>query len=99
MNNFDDRAATWDDPAKIERAQVIAEAISSAIDLDGTQRLLEYGAGTGLVTQALRSKVGPVTLVDTSEGMREVMRAKIAAGELTDARVRNLDLANDECTG
>lgn len=93
MNNFDDRAATWDDPAKIERAQVIAEAISSAIDLDGSQRLLEYGAGTGLVTQALRSKVGPVTLVDTSEGMREVMRAKIAAGELTDARVWNLDLA------
>lgn len=93
MNSFDDRAATWDDPAKIERARVIADAIGEAIELDGTQRLLEYGAGTGLVTQALRSKVGPVTLVDTSEGMREVMRAKIAAGELTDARVWKFDFA------
>jgi len=56
-------------------------------------RMLEYGAGTGLVTQALRDSVGPVTLADTSTGMRDVMRAKIAAGVLTDVRVWDLDLA------
>jgi len=49
-------------------------------------RMLEYDAGTGLVTQALRDSVGPVTLADTSTGMREVVHAKIAAGALTDAR-------------
>lgn len=93
MNSFDERAATWDDdPAKLERARVVAGAICDAIALDGSQRLLEYGAGTGLVTQALRNVVGPVTLVDTSEGMRKVMLAKIAAGAITDARVWDLDL-------
>jgi ubiquinone/menaquinone biosynthesis C-methylase UbiE len=93
LNTFDERAATWDDdPAKLDRAKVVADAISDAIVLDGTQRALEYGAGTGLVTQALRSAIGPVTLVDTSQGMRDVMLAKIAAGTITDARVWDLDL-------
>ncbi len=93
MNSFDERAATWDDdPAKLERATVVAGAIREAIALDGSQRMLEYGAGTGLVTQALRSVVGPVTLVDTSEGMRSVMLAKIAAGQISDAQVWDLDL-------
>ena len=93
MNSFDERAATWDDdPAKLERAKLVAGAICDAITLDGSQRVLDYGAGTGLVTQALRHVVGPVTLVDTSEGMRNVMLAKIAAGAITDARVWDLDL-------
>ncbi len=55
--------------------------------------MLEYGAGTGLTTQALRDSVGPVTLADASEGMRDVMRAKIDAGAIADARVWDLDLA------
>lgn len=93
-HDFDDRAATWDDdPAKIERAAAVARCIAAAVPLDRKMRLLEYGAGTGLVTQALRSEVGPVTLVDNSTGMREVMLAKIEAGTLDDARVWDLDLA------
>src|SRR5690606_8451886 len=59
-------------------------------------RLLEYGAGTGLVTQALRQYVGPVVLADSSAGMREVMRQKIAAGTLTDAEIWELDLEQDD---
>jgi predicted TPR repeat methyltransferase len=57
--------------------------------------LLEYGAGTGLVTQALRDTVGPVTMADTSTGMRDAMRAKIDAGLIPGARVWDLDLATD----
>lgn len=96
MSHFDERAATWDDdPAKVARAAVVADTIRAAVALDGSERLLEYGAGTGLVTQALREAVGPVTLADTSVGMRDVMVAKIAEGAITDARVWDLDLATD----
>ena len=63
--------------------------------LDPSVRMLEYGAGTGLVTQALRDAVGPVTLVDSSSGMRAVMEDKIASGAIADARVWNLDLTTD----
>ena len=92
--DFDERAATWDDdPAKVERAKVVADAIRDAVPLDPTTRLLEYGAGTGLVTQMLRDSVGPVTLADTSAGMREQMDTKVEAGLLADARVVDLDLS------
>ena len=54
VNKFDDKAATWDDdPAKVERAGEVARAIRAAVPLNTSVRMLEYGAGTGLVTQAL----------------------------------------------
>lgn len=94
-NSFDEKAATWDDdPAKVERSRVVAREIRDAVPLAGTERLLEYGAGTGLVTEALRDAVGPVTLVDNSAGMLEVMRAKVASGAIRDARVWELDLTS-----
>lgn len=95
-NSFDDKAATWDDdPAKVERSRVVAREIRDAVPLTGTERLLEYGAGTGLVSESLRDAVGPVTLVDNSAGMLEVMRAKVASGAIPDARVWQLDLATE----
>jgi len=101
-NKFDERAATWDDdPAKVERAEEVAIAVREVVRLDPAMRMLEYGAGTGLVTQALRASVGPVTMADTSAGMRAVMHDKIAAGTIADARVWDVDLATgpvpDEC--
>ncbi|MEZ5382539.1 MAG: class I SAM-dependent methyltransferase [Microthrixaceae bacterium] len=92
----DERAATWDDPAKARRAAIVAQEIRNAVPLSPSMRMLEYGAGTGLTTQALRGWVGPVTLADTSSGMREVMAQKIEAGELTDARIWDLDLASQQ---
>jgi predicted TPR repeat methyltransferase len=95
-DRFDEKAATWDtDPAKVERAAAVARAIAATVALDPSMRMLEYGAGTGLVTEALRDAVGPVTLADTSRGMREVMQAKVDAGALVDARVWALDLATE----
>lgn len=94
---FDERAATWDeDPTKVERAAAVADAIVATVPLDpATRGRVEYGAGTGLVTQALQDHVGPVTLADASEGMRSAMLAKIDAGTLTAARIWALDLATD----
>lgn len=94
MSSFDDRAATWDDQAKTERAHAVAEAVGRVVDLSGSTRLLEYGAGTGLVSQALANDVGPITLADPSAGMREVMRSKVATGALPPtARIWDLDLS------
>lgn len=94
MSSFDERAATWDDQAKTERAHAVADALRRVLDLSGSTRLLEYGAGTGLVSQALAPSVGPITLADPSAGMREVMRAKVASGALpSTARIQDLDLS------
>jgi predicted TPR repeat methyltransferase len=94
---FDDKAATWDDdPAKVERARTVAEAVRGAVPLMSSTRLLEYGAGTGLTSQALVEDVGPITLAEPSAGMRAVIARKIEDGALpADARLWNLDLTAD----
>ncbi|MCB0978312.1 MAG: methyltransferase domain-containing protein [Acidimicrobiales bacterium] len=91
--NFDDKAASWDDPAKRERARLVAESIVGIVSPDRTTRLFEYGAGTGLVTEAFGGRVGPALLADSSAGMREVMATKVLDGRLRDARVTDLDLS------
>lgn len=94
MSSFDERAATWDDDGKKARAAEVAAGIRRAVRLTGATRVLEYGAGTGLVSQELASGVGALTLADPSAGMREVMRGKVASGALpTSARVWDLDLS------
>lgn len=97
-SDFDERARTWDDdPAKAQRARAVADAIRAAVPLEASTRLLEYGAGTGLLSQALADDVGALTLADPSAGMRSVIAEKVDGGALpSDARVWELDLAADE---
>lgn len=93
-DEFDAKAATWDDdPTKVDRAQRVAGLIRAHVDLDTNMDVLEYGAGTGLVSQALTEHVGHITVSDRSVGMLEVLRNKVAAGLLGNAAVADLDLA------
>ncbi len=100
-SRFDTEAATWDeDPEKVARAALIAREIAGTGDLDPSARFLEYGAGTGLLTQALLAggdltAASQVTLADNSEGMRQVMAAKVESGALAGATVSDLDLEVD----
>jgi ubiquinone/menaquinone biosynthesis C-methylase UbiE len=93
--DFDEKAQTWDeDPTRVARARAAADAVRKAVALEPSTRLLEYGAGTGLVAQFLAGEVGPITLADPSAGMRDVMAKKVQAGELPPGtRIWDLDLA------
>lgn len=94
--DFDARAKTWDaDPAKVDRANVIAEAIRMAVPLRGDMNALEYGCGTGLLSFPLQAALGHITLADTSTGMLAVLRQKIAAGAMRNMEPVRLDLLND----
>jgi ubiquinone/menaquinone biosynthesis C-methylase UbiE len=96
MTNFDERAKDWDsDPKKVERARAVADAIRSAIPLTPKMTTLEYGCGTGLLSFALQSNLGPITLADTSQGMLDVLSEKIAAAGVTNMRPARLDLSTD----
>lgn len=94
---FDDKSATWDtDPRHIERAKVVAQTIRSEVPLSKSMRTLEYGAGTGLVSEELQNDVGPITLADTSTGMRQVIASKVAQGRLPDVKIADFDLGAAE---
>lgn len=95
--HFDGIAQDYDDQDKVERARQIADALRAAVPLTGRERVLEYGAGTGLVAQALQAAVGRLTLVDTSSGMRQVAERKVADGALPGStRVWDLDLTDPD---
>src|SRR5699024_172845 len=52
--HFDGKAATWDDdPDKVRQSGEVAAAMAATVPPTPGIRLLEYGAGTGLVTIAL----------------------------------------------
>jgi len=96
VSHFDERARDWDsDPAKVERAKAAANAIRTAIQLKLSMNALEYGCGTGLLSFALQSDLGQITLADTSPGMLDVLREKIAASQVTNMHPVLLDLTTD----
>ena len=96
-HHFDEQAAQWDsDPKKIKRARHTAQLIVDTVHPDGTERVFEFGAGTGLVSQFLAPYVKTLTLADNSDGMREVVAQKISAGVLNGAQISNSDLVQGE---
>ena len=96
MTNFDERAKDWDsDPKKVERARSVAEAIREAVPLSNEMKALEYGCGTGLLSFALQHDLGQITLADTSQGMLDVLREKIASAGMTNMHPLRLDLSTE----
>jgi ubiquinone/menaquinone biosynthesis C-methylase UbiE len=66
-----------------------------AISLSKDMSALEYGCGTGLLSFALQSDLGQITLADTSQGMLDVLKEKIAAANVTNMHPMRLDLSTD----
>lgn len=95
MTDFDARAESWDDAGKVKRAEEVAAAMRRAVPLSRSMKALEYGAGTGLLSFCLRDALGPITLADSSAGMRAVAERKITAAKARDMRVIDLDLMRD----
>ena len=95
MSRFDDEAATWDTPEHVLRAAAVADAIRSEVPLTAAMRVIDVGAGTGLLGLALADDVGEVVLAEPSTGMLEVVDRKLAA--LGDDRIRAVafDLVGD----
>jgi ubiquinone/menaquinone biosynthesis C-methylase UbiE len=93
---FDQRAQDWDaNPARAERARIVAAAMRQRLPLSPNMAALEYGCGTGLLSFALQPYLGHITLADSSAGMLAVLREKLEAVKLGNMTPRQLDLATD----
>ncbi len=96
MNEFDDRARTWDaDPLRRELTEAVARAIRARVPLDRSMHVFEYGCGTGLLSFALHEYAGAMTLADSSAGMLQVCAENIAAAGIACMHTRILDLTVD----
>jgi 2-polyprenyl-3-methyl-5-hydroxy-6-metoxy-1,4-benzoquinol methylase len=95
-NDFDARASTWDaDPAKVDRARRVAEAIARDVPDLARRSVLDYGAGTGLLGFQLLPRAARITFADVSKGMLAVVEEKIARTNGRNADAVLLDLARD----
>jgi ubiquinone/menaquinone biosynthesis C-methylase UbiE len=74
--NFDDRAITWDDEYRVNRAKIIAQEIKKSIPIKENCIALEFGCGTGLISFNLHDAFKAITLIDTSKGMIDAVNLK-----------------------
>jgi len=100
LNEFDMKAAGWDDnPVHVERAAAISRAIIDTIPLTPKMTAFEFGAGTGITGFLLRDRLKKIILTDSSEEMVRIMKDKIrrsGAGNLT---AKWFDLESEQWTG
>ena len=82
MSDFDSRAAKWDtEPRRVILARAVADAIISQVKPDAC-RTLDFGSGTGLVTLALAPFSREIVAADTSSGMLEQLKLKLAEANI-----------------
>jgi len=74
---FEEKAEDWD---RREMVRQLSEAIGSAmveqVPFEASMRVMDFGAGTGLITAQIAPRVGQVVAVDTSPAMLEKLAAK-----------------------
>lgn len=90
--DFDKDAALWDEnPGRVQLARDVANAISKQIALTPRTGVLDFGCGTGLLTLHLQPLVKSITGADTSHGMLNRLKAKLAKLKLNNVNVVLID--------
>ena len=99
MSTFDAKAQEWDTPERIARAAMVADVIRRHVPVPDAGRIIDLGAGTGLLGLSLHADAGTLVLAEPSEGMRAVALEKIAAQGFPGVRVVPFDLGAREGAG
>lgn len=91
-DHFDTEAYTWDqDPTRLERARQVANHMIDAIPETAGKTGLEFGCGTGLMSFCLKDHLSHVALVDSSEGMIDVLNKKISQQKIDHFKTFHID--------
>ena len=94
-NVFEQMAKRYDTEERIELAKVVVKEVRPELRNSKSKSLIDYGSGTGLVSLELSDLVDSVLLVDSSEQMLEVAKAKIAHKGITNAKVLYSDFTQE----
>jgi 2-polyprenyl-3-methyl-5-hydroxy-6-metoxy-1,4-benzoquinol methylase len=88
---FEEKAQDWDVNDIVKGISVgIGSALHDHLSLDNSMVVMDFGAGTGLVTRHLADKVGKVVAVDISQAMLEKLKAKEELEGKVDTLCRNI---------
>jgi SAM-dependent methyltransferase len=74
---FNERAGAWDaDDRRKQLSLAIGSSILARIPLDDRMEVLDFGAGTGLISAYVAPRVHKIVALDTSEAMLAALAAK-----------------------
>lgn len=94
-NPFEEIAKRYDTEERIELAKVILKEVRLKLQNSKSKSLLDYGSGTGLIGLELSDLVSSILLVDSSEQILEVAKAKISHNKITNSKVLCCDFTQD----
>lgn len=88
---FKEKAQDWDKNDMVRGlSQGIGAAIQANVRLDGSMRVMDFGAGTGLITAQVADQVEKVTAVDVSQAMLDKLMDKEDLRGNVEALCRNI---------
>lgn len=74
---FNEKAQDWDANDMVKQlSTAIGKTILETVPLTSTMRVLDFGAGTGLISSHVAPRVEKIVAVDISEAMLEKLAAK-----------------------
>ncbi len=93
---FDKAAVIWDkDPGRMQMAKTIADAMINVLHPDGTERVMDYGTGTGNIALRIAPHVKEIIAVDSAIGMLEVLKEKLRSDGITTIESREWSVGQD----
>ncbi len=94
-NVFEQMAKRYDTEERIELAKVIVKAVRPELRNSKSKSLIDYGSGTGLISLDLSDLVDSILLIDSSQQMLEVAKAKISHKGITNTKVLYSDFTQE----
>ncbi len=100
MENFFDTAAKdWDmNQIHVKRTEAVAKELRNIIEFKENSKALDFGAGTGLLSFALKDLFSEIVLMDSSVEMVRVAKEKLDREKITNLIPTFFDLEKDNYT-
>ena len=88
---FEEKAQDWDVDEMVRAlSSAIGSAITDSVKLQNHMQVMDFGAGTGLITSQIASQVASVTAVDVSQSMLDQLISKQELQGKVDALCQNI---------
>ncbi|ACL19695.1 ubiquinone/menaquinone biosynthesis C-methylase UbiE [Desulfitobacterium sp. LBE] len=98
-DKFEMIADRYDTPERVEIAKESAAAIREYLVEAKSKSAIDFGCGTGLVGMNLLNEFDSMLFLDTSQGMIEQIKQKIAGSNLQKATTLCFDFEKDSLAG